>query len=112
MMKSSERREAYRIPFASKVLCHVNRINKTYCGAMRDLSILGLFMETDDFPDVVHKCDIDIVVESQHSNLKIEHVRGTIIRIYTDGLAIRFYERLEWFAMVTLCSHKQREQFA
>ncbi len=112
MMKSTERREAYRIPFASQVRCHIDKINKTYSGALRDVSIIGLFMEIDDRPSENYKCDIDIVVESQHSRLKIEHVKGTIIRGDNDGMAIRFDERLEWFAMVTLCSHKQREQFA
>lgn len=112
MMKATERREAYRIPFPSKVVCHVDKNNKKYYGDVRDVSILGLFMETDNFPDVESKCDIDIVVESKYSSLKIENVRGTIVRNDKDGLGIRFDQRLEWFAMVTLCSHKQREHCA
>ncbi len=109
MMKSVERRESFRMPFASRVTCRVGEIDKKFIGDLRNVSIMGLFMESDNLPNARYRCDIDIVVESQHSRLKIENVGGTIVRKDNDGFAIRFDERLEWFAMVTLCSHKQQQ---
>ena len=98
------------MPFDSRVHCHISSTPQKYNGSLRDISILGLFMECENIPAPGSRCELDIVVESQHSRLKIEDIHGKIIRTDTGGFAIRFDERLEWIAMVTLCSHKQREQ--
>jgi len=102
MKQSDERRISYRTPFVTKVVCHVDEHDKKFYGMLRDLSIIGLFMETKDCPSVESECSIDIILEGKHSQLKIEKVKGRVIRADDDGVAVYFDERLEWFALVPL----------
>ncbi len=110
MDKSDERRVSVRTPFVSKGFCHVREIDKKYSGALRDVSIIGLFLELDDCPNVGYHCDITIVFQGKHSRLTIENVSGVIIRKEKDGVAVRFDERLEWFLLIPLYFHKMRDQ--
>lgn len=107
-MRKSERRESFRIPVKSQVTCHDGDSGEIYHGALRDISIIGLFMATTKVLQAGHHCNIDIIIDSNHSRLRIEKVAGTVVRSDSDGMAIKFDERLEWFATVTLCSYKQR----
>lgn len=104
-----ERRVSFRLPFVSKVICFVNETETNFFGTLRDMSISSLFMETDNYPDIGDTCNIDIVFEGESSRLKIENVKGSIVRSDEDGVAIRFDDRLEWFALVPLYFHKLRE---
>jgi hypothetical protein len=88
MDQSVEHRDSFRLPFTSKVICHVDTIDKNY------------------------KCDIEIILEGKHSQLSIKNLSGRIIRNDDDGVAVRFDERLEWFALVPLYFHKLREECA
>ena len=94
------------MPFVSKLVCHARESNMTYHGMLRDISIIGLFMELDDRPVVGHPCDIDIIFDGDHSRLIIENVRGMIVRSDQDGVAVRFDQRLEWFILIPLYYHK------
>lgn len=105
-----ERRVSYRMSFASRVFCHVSENGAEYSGLLRDISISGLFMETsDDQLNAPCRCELRIIVEGNHSRLMIDNLHGQIIRSDSDGMAIRFDERLEWFTVVPLYFHKMRE---
>ena len=111
MDQSTERRDSFRLPFSSKVICYVKTTDKKHYGTLRDMSIAGFFMETDDCPDVGQKCDIEIILDGKHSRLRIEDLSGIIIRNNDEGIAVRFDERLEWIALVPLYCHKLQEQY-
>jgi len=106
---ANERRVSVRMPFVAKSCCRVLEQNKKYIGTIRDISIIGMFMEMRDQPKVDQPCEIEIVFEGKHSRLVIEKVTGVIIRNETDGVAIRFDERLEWFVLIPLYFHKMRD---
>ena len=108
MSQPAERRESFRMPFATEVICYVGELDKKYKGTLRDLSITSLFMEADDCPDVGYKCNIDIILEGTNSRLEIKGVNGSVVRNDGDGVAISFDERLEWFALVPLYFQKLR----
>ena len=109
MDQSDERRNSFRLPFMSKVVCHVDMIDKNYRGTLRDLSTTGFFMETDDCPQVYYKCNIEIILEGEHSRLVIDNLSGSIIRNDDGGVGVRFDERLEWFSLVPFYFNKLRE---
>ena len=108
MSQPAERRESFRMPFVTEVICYVDELDKKYGGTLRDLSITSLFMEADDCPDVGKKCNIDIILEGTNSRLEIKGVNGSVVRNDGDGVAISFDERLEWFALVPLYFQKLR----
>jgi len=110
MDQSDERRNSFRLPFTSMVTCHVEVINKKYRGTLRDMSTTGFFMEIGDCPQVYYKCNIEIILEGEHSRLVIDNLRGSIIRNDEDGVGVRFDEPLEWFSLVPFYFHKLREQ--
>ncbi|MGB3211738.1 MAG: PilZ domain-containing protein [Desulforhopalus sp.] len=110
MEKSEDRRVSVRMPFVSKGICHLGKINKKYSGTVRDVSITGLFLEMKDCPDAGCQCDIDIIFEGTGSRLIIDKVSGVIVRSEEGGVAVRFDERLEWFVLIPLYFHKMQEQ--
>ena len=105
-----ERRESFRLPFASTVTCHVNNPDEKYTGTLSNVSVTSAFMETDDCPDVGEQCNVEIILDGQHSRLMIDNIKGSIVRTDENGAAISFDERLEWFSLVPLYFKKLREQ--
>jgi len=105
-----ERRGSFRLLFSVEVICQMENSGRECSGILRDLSINSLFMETDDCPHVDSKCSIDIVMQGKYSSLRIEKVSGTVKRCDSNGVAVCFDERLEWFAMVPLYSRQMSGQ--
>jgi hypothetical protein len=97
------------MPFITKVICISKELRQEYCGTLRDISIVGLFMEMKDCPDVGGKCDVSIIFEGSHSRLLIENIGGKIIRCGKSGIAIRFDKRLEWFVLIPIYFKKTSE---
>ena len=108
MEKKIDRRESFRMPFNAEVICHVNK--KYFLGTVRDLSITGLFMKTTDCPPTASKCDIEIVLRGDHSRLRIDKLKGIVIRCEEGGVGIQFDDRLEWVALVPIYFHKMQEE--
>jgi len=107
MGQSVERRKSFRFPFNTKVFCHINE--KVYQGTIRELSITGLYMNTPDNPPTSSICDLEIVLQGDHSCLTIHEVAGVVLRSDEDGVGIQFNERLEWVALLPICFHKVHE---
>jgi len=105
-----ERRVSFRMPVVTKVVCFVDEKDKQYRGILREFSITSLYIELDDCPQVGSKCVVDIVLEGQHSRLKIENIGASIIRVDDSGVAVLFDERLEWFALAPLYFQKMSDK--
>jgi len=109
--KSAERRVSVRMLFVSKVSCRVAEFDRQIRGQLRDISITGLFMEMSDCPEVGQKCVIAITLEGEHSRLIIDDIGAVIIRRTEEGVAVRFDQRLEWFALIPLYFRKMHGGF-
>jgi hypothetical protein len=108
MEKNVERRKSFRMPFNTAVICHVNE--NEFQGTIGDLSVTGFFMETKNCPPTASKCIIEIIINGNHSNLRIEKLRGIVTRCDGNGAGIRFDDRLEWIALVPIYFHKIQEE--
>lgn len=106
MQKTEERRTSARIPFYPRAYCELKENGREFCGTIRDISMLSLFITLDNEMDVSGNCDIQIVLEGSHSELEINNLSGKIVRADDDGVAIRLDKRLEWFAIVPLYFRK------
>ena len=106
MVIEKDRRETFRMVFHPGAICHLNENDTSYSGTIRDISMVGLFMEVKNCPTVSGKCDTRIILKSEHSRLIIDNLKGSIIRCDDKGIAIQFDERLEWFNVVPLCFNK------
>ncbi len=100
MAASDDRRKLIRLPFTPRAYCQLQDGGREFTGVIRDISLLSLYMESQDTEDLTGECDIQIVLEGQHSEMEINNLSGYIIRSDEKGLAIRFDEPFEWIAVV------------
>lgn len=109
MTRQPERRESFRMGFHPEAICQLKENGVSYKGTIRDISMVSMFMEVEDCPEVSGECETQIILNSQHSRLVIDNLVGNIIRSDDLGIAIQFAERLEWFNVVPLYYKKLTE---
>ena len=102
MKKLHERRAAFRMDVVSKAICRLTSEAETISGPIKDISIAGLYLETTAKPAIDSRFYVEIVLSGRHSEMVIGSMTAVIVRHDDSGLAIRFDERFEWFAMVPL----------
>ena len=108
MEKKIERRKSFRMPISTKAICRVNE--NTFEGTICDVSVTGLYMKALECPPTDAKCDIEIIFSGNHSCLRIEKIKGVVIRRDEHGVGIRFDDRLEWIALVPIYFHKMQNE--
>jgi len=102
MSEFKERRAAFRMDVLSKAICRLQLETETISGPIRDISIAGLYIETTAKPAVGSRYGVEIVLSGRHSEMVIGAMTAEVVRCDDNGLAIRFDDRFEWFAMVPL----------
>lgn len=105
MNRFHERRVAFRMDVLSKAICRLTSEAETISGPIKDISIAGLYLQTTDKPAVDSRFDVEIILTGKHSEMVLGSMTAVIARHDDNGLAIRFDERFEWFAMVPLYFH-------
>ena len=112
MQKKAERRTSVRLPFSPRAYCELRDDGREFCGTIRDISLDSIFVIADNNDGVSGSCDIQIVIEGNHSELEINNLSGMIVRNDEEGVAIRLDNKLEWFAIVPLYFHKTKGELA
>lgn len=105
MTNKNERRAAFRMDVVSKAICRLIDGDRVVSGPIKDISIMGLYMEADERVDVGSGFDVEIVLDGRHSQMVLGSMGGRVVRSDDNGLAITFDQRFEWFAMVPLYFH-------
>lgn len=105
MTHARERRTAFRMNVVSKATCRLISGDQTISGPVKDISIAGLYLETDQRPAIGSGFDVEIELDGKYSQMVIGSLSGKVARLGDDGLAITFDQRFEWFAMVPLYFH-------
>ncbi|MDK9707059.1 MAG: PilZ domain-containing protein [Desulforhopalus sp.] len=107
MLQLENRRKSFRMPFVTNISCYIKEIDAEFQGMLRDISITGLYGEVDGPPLTAGwTCNLSITFTGDHSRLVVEGVCGKIVRSETQGVAIEFDKRLEWFILVPLFFQK------
>ena len=105
-----ERRESFRMPFIVPVLCC---FNGSVCrGTMSNLSVTGFFMKAVESPPIGSECDIEIVINGEHSSLRIDKLKAIVVRSGDNGVGFQFEDLLEWIALVPVYSQKMEGLFS
>jgi hypothetical protein len=63
-------------------------------------------MKTDNYPSNGVECDLEIVLNGNHSRLIIDNLKGRVVRTDESGAGIQLTDRLEWVALVPIYHHK------
>ncbi len=100
MTKTDDMRKLVRLPFTPRAYCQLQDGGQEFAGVIRDISLLSLYMELEGSENLTGECDIQIVLEGEHSEMEINALSGYIIRSDKKGLAIRFDKPFEWLAVV------------
>ena len=102
MSNSKDRRAAFRMDVVSKAVCKLKADGVSISGPIRDISIAGLYLETDEKAEPGSGFDIEIVLSGRYSQMILGSMTGKVVRTDDHGLAVTFDQRFEWFAMVPL----------
>ncbi len=108
MQKRDDKRQRIRIDFETQVTLKFANPEQTILPAtMKNISMTGIFVETDQVIAPDTPCRIDVIITAPHSRLTIE-TEGLVSRQDTEGLGVKFKNDLEWFAFFSIFSYYGR----
>jgi len=117
VLTQSERRETLRLPFTTESICRIQTESReegqgaaSYGGAVRDLSIVSVFVLSAQKPAVNRSCTVSFSLKGDNSTLEIRDIRGTVSRRDQDGFVVEFIHRLEWFALVPIYFSRLKDE--
>lgn len=83
------RRNKTRVPFETQVIVRTPEAELTSQAGSRDISLQGLYVETDrDLPEG-SRCEVEILLTGASTHLSIR-VQGRVARKEAGGLAVAF----------------------
>ena len=101
MNEFNESRQSFRLPVSSAITCCVEMVDSSYQGVVRNMSVAGLYVELEDELQTSGQCEVEIVLNGKSSRLKIEGLKGNVIRCDDNGAAVSFDTHMEWLALVS-----------
>jgi len=110
-MKIKEnKRKRIRVAFEAQVQMKFETINVVLNAKMKNISMNGIFVESEKTIPLNTPCDIEVIVCAPHSRLTIETV-GFVSRHAPAGLGIKFKHDMEWFAFFSIFEHYGKDNF-
>ncbi len=73
-------------------------------GRMVDVSMYGMFIETENCFPINTLCQITIKIAARNSNLTLQDIEGVVVRVEDGGVGIRFTSNMEWYALFNVYS--------
>lgn len=105
MTEFDEKRQCSRTDFITDVYISFGEDKVQVRADMLDISILGMFIETNFDIEVGRDCEIRIEIFGCNSKLLLDGIHGVVIRTADTGVAIRFTSNMEWFVLFKIYSH-------
>ena len=109
MKPVKDKRKRLRIAFEAQVKLWFEAIDVTLNARMKNISINGIFVETDNIIPVNTPCRIEVIITAPHSRLTIE-TSGFVSRHDPSGLGVKFENNMEWFAFFPIFEHYGKGQ--
>lgn len=103
MLEFDEKRQCSRTNFLTEV--YISFGEGDVQADMLDISILGMFVETNADLQLGCECDIRIEIVGCNSKLLLDCIQGVVVRVTQAGVAIRFTSNMEWFVLFKIYSH-------
>jgi hypothetical protein len=101
MQEYDVERGRVRVNYAAHALVKSNTRKWTEEGTVRDISMHSMYLYIEPVFEIGERLEIRVNLYGVDSKLTIEFP-AEVARIDEDGLAVRFYERLEWWPVFTL----------
>ena len=104
MKNTRNKRKRLRIDFEAQVKLQFELVDVVLNAKMKNISINGIFVETDKVIALNTPCQVEVIITAPHSRLTIETM-GFVSRHDPDGLGIKFENNMEWFAFFPIFEH-------
>lgn len=104
METCKDKRKRLRIEFETQVQLYFEGLDLTVTGKMKNISINGIFVETNHPVGFKTPCRITVIINAPHSRLTIE-TDGFVSRHDPSGLGVKFKNNMEWFAFFSIYEH-------
>ena len=103
-----ERLKATRTPFNTEVFLSLGDGQTEIVGELQDLSMFGMYLETDRAVAAGLPCAVRIALSARSSRLVIKDIEASIVRSDRRGLGIQFGTRFEWYVIFKIYTHFSR----
>jgi hypothetical protein len=104
MRSYKDKRKRLRIEFKTQVQLYFEPLDLTLSAHMKNISMNGLFVETDHLIPVNTPCRITVIINAPTSRLTIE-TEGFVCRQDPSGFGVKFKNNMEWFAFFSIYEH-------
>jgi hypothetical protein len=84
-----EKRRKLRVEFKTKITLKTDQSKLNIEGNSKDLSLKGMFINTDEHIALNTKCDIEIYLTGMTEEFTL-NMHGTVIRLENNGIAVEF----------------------
>ncbi|MEN8190861.1 MAG: PilZ domain-containing protein [Thermodesulfobacteriota bacterium] len=99
MEELAEKRTRVRTPFVTEAIIISEAVNLKADVELSNISISGMFVETDQVIEKGTLCDVQIIINGKHSRLIIDDIQATVVRHEEGGLGLNFTSDMEWFVL-------------
>ncbi|MGM0454106.1 MAG: PilZ domain-containing protein [Thermodesulfobacteriota bacterium] len=107
METNAEKRKRLRIHFETQALLHFTTIDTVLEARMKNISMNGIFVETDIAIAIETPCRVEVIITAPNSKITME-TEGYIARHDPAGLGVAFKHPMEWFALFSIFEHYGR----
>lgn len=104
-----ERRGRVRTPFITDAVISCDSVTLRTAVDLVNISISGMYVETDTSIAADSICDIRIVIRGKHSRLILDDIQGVVIRNDEKGFAVKFTSDMEWFVLFKIYTRYVKE---
>ena len=95
----NDKRHSVRVNYIADATVSFKQDNRTFQGRLKNLSIDGILLQTEEVAGEGTPCTVAIVVPDRHSRLIVDDLAGEVVRSAPGELAIKFLHPFAWLAL-------------
>ena len=105
-----DKRHSVRVNYVADATVTFTQDNRTLQGRLKNLSIDGILLQTEEVAAEGTPCTVSIVVPDSHSRLIIDELVGEVVRSAQGEMGIRFLYPFAWLALFHVYHSKSASQ--
>lgn len=101
-----DKRNTVRVNFIAEATVVFEEGGRTLRGRLKNLSIEGILLETDEDAAEGALCTVSIVLRDRHSRLTIDELAGAVVRSPGGEIGIKFRHPFAWLTLFHVYHNK------
>lgn len=95
----NDKRHSVRVNYIADATVVFKPDNRTFQGRLKNLSIDGVLLQTEEVAAEGAFCTVTIVVAGCRSRLIIDDIEGEVVRSAPGEMGVKFLHPFEWLAL-------------